>query len=236
MGAVRSLELISDMNVTETWGRLQRMTSGSVTTPPGAPRGRPLGFERDALVEALMSAFWEFGWNGASYPRLEQRTGVARSSLGNTIGSKSDLLVAVLERYLVIIDERLLGPLREGTAGLDDVRDFFERLRAGKRTDPGRWGCLMAIAMTERAAEDPAVARLTQDYRSGLTVAFQAALCRAQVHGESRADVGSDLAAALTGIAVGLNVAARGGAGDAELDGIVRGVDRLLDLTRAATD
>jgi hypothetical protein len=94
----------------------------------------------------------------------------------------------------------------------------------------------MAIAMTERAAEDPTVARLTQDYRSGLTVAFQAALGRAQVHGESRADVGPDLAAALTGIAVGLNVAARGGAGDAELDRIVRGVDRLLGLTRAATD
>lgn len=192
------------------------------------PRGRPLGFQREAVVESLMRAFWEFGWNGASYPRLEERTGVARSSLGNSIGPKSELMVVALQRYLGIVDERLVGPLREGSAGLDDIRAFFARLRGGKRTDPGRWGCLMAIAMTERAADDPAVARLTQEHRNGLTAAFEAALGRAYERGETSEGADADLALALTGIAIGLNVAARGGASDEELDGIVRGVDRLL--------
>lgn len=210
------------------------MTSESLSRPPRAPRGRPLGFEKEALVDSLMRAFWEFGWDGASYPRLEERTGVARSSLGNTIGSKNDLLTAALERYLVIIDERLLGPLREGGAGFEDIRTFFARLREGKRTDPGRWGCLMAISMIERAADDPAVARLTEAYRRNLTAAFLAALERAESMGERGAVADPDLARALTGTAVGLNVAARGGASDEELDAIVRGVDRMLGLGSAA--
>ena len=183
-------------------------------------RGRPLGFDRGRLDDALMLAFWELGWNGASYAVLEQRTGVARSSLGNTVGAKPALMAAAMERYLVVIDERLFAPLRDGDAGLDDIRSFFHRLREGKRTEPGRWGCLMAIAMTEIGAGDAEVSRLTGEYRSRLGAAFTAAL--------GRAGIPSTLAPALVATAIGLNVAARAGASDAELDAVVAGANALL--------
>ena len=223
------------MTVSECWDRLQRMTSGSTTPSSDTGRGRPLGFERDQLVDALMRAFWQLGWHGASYPKLEQHTGVARSSMGNTIGAKSDLLAAALDRYLQVIDERLIAPLREGGHGVADVRAFYRNLRAGKRTEPGRWGCLMAITMTEVGTEDPAAARRTLDYRDRLTAAFRAALKRGEASGELAPGTAELLPAALTSTTIGLNVTARAGATTAELDAIVTGVDRLLDLTRTPT-
>lgn len=197
-----------------------------------AVRGRPLGFERAELVDSLMRAFWRLGWHGASVQKLEQHTGVARSSMGNTIGSKSDLLAAALERYLEVVDERLLRPMREGTQGLADVRSFFGTLREGKRTEPGRWGCLMAITMGELGTADPAAARLTLRYRTALADALSAALDRAERGGEIGPGSAAPLAPALTAAAIGLNVAARAGADDAELDALVAGVDQVLDLVR----
>jgi len=222
------------MIVSESWDRLQRMTSGS-TAPSDTGRGRPLGFERDQLVDALMRAFWQLGWFGASYPKLEQHTGVARSSMGNTIGSKSELLAAALDRYLQVIDERLIGPLREGGHGVADVRVFYRNLRDGKRTEPGRWGCLMAITMTELGTEDAAAARRTLEYRDRLTTAFRAALQRGEARGELAPGAAILLPATLTSTAIGLNVAARAGATTAELDTIVAGVNRLLDLVQVPT-
>lgn len=206
------------------------MTSGSTTPSSDTGRGRPLGFERDQLVDALMRAFWQLGWHGASYPKLEQHTGVARSSMGNTIGSKSALLTAALDRYLEVVDERLIAPLRDGEQGVADVRAFYRNLREGKRTEPGRWGCLMAITMTELGTEDTAAARRTLDYRERLTVAFRAALERGEVRGELTPGTAALLPATLTSIAIGLNVAARAGATATELDTIVVGVERVLSL------
>lgn len=206
------------------------MPTDPVTPSPDAVRGRPLGFDRTALDQSLMLAFWEFGWNGASYPRLEQRTGVARSSLGNSIGPKSALLIAGLERYQLLLKNRLFNPMRDGEAGLDDIRAFFFRLREGKKTNPGRWGCLMAITMTEVGPADPAVVRLTSEYRQLLGDAISAALRRAHAHGEIKNDVSTLLSPALVAAAIGLNVQARAGATDAELDALVDGVNAILSL------
>ncbi|MFV2062895.1 MAG: TetR/AcrR family transcriptional regulator [Chloroflexota bacterium] len=202
------------------------MTSTPYTRPPRPARGRPLGFDENQAIDALMRTFWELGWRGASVSILEERTGVARSSLVNTFGSKHEMYLAALHLYAELVDELLLDPMASGVAGSDDVLRFFERLRHSKASEPGSWGCLMAVSMTELPT-DPDIVAATRAYRERLVAALEAALRRAEAEGQIRGGSSGTLAAGLAAAVIGINVATRAGASSDELDTLISGVNEL---------
>ncbi len=53
---------------------------------------RTQGFDRDVVVRAARTLFWRAGFEGASVPALEEATGLSRSSIYNTFGSKRGTL------------------------------------------------------------------------------------------------------------------------------------------------
>lgn len=57
-------------------------------------------FDRDTVVRAARTVFWEHGYDGTSIPDLEDATGIRRSSLYNTFGSKRGLFDAAVQSYL----------------------------------------------------------------------------------------------------------------------------------------
>jgi len=197
------------------------------TTPARSIRGRPLGFDMAEVIDDAMRTFWELGWRGTSVSVLEERTGVARSSLANTFGSKRDLYVAALRRYAEIVDELLLDPMTNGVDGIDDVLQFFEELRRSKSSAPGSWGCLMAVAMLELDKDDPDVVSETRGYRERLIAALDTALTRAEAMGEIRLGDAGTFAAGFAAAVIGINVAARAGASSNELDAFVSGISDL---------
>jgi len=163
------------------------MTVGTTETTPAASKaGRPLGFDMAHVVDDAMRTFWELGWRGTSVSALEKRTGVARSSLANTFGSKHELYLVALRRYAEIVDGLLLDPLTHGVDGIGDVLRFFEELRRSKSSAPGSWGCLMAVSMSELGRDDYDVVSETRAYRERLSAALEAALTRAEGMGEIR--------------------------------------------------
>jgi len=197
------------------------------TTPAGSKPGRPLGFGIARVVDDAMRTFWELGWRGTSVSVLEERTGVARSSLANTFGPKRELYLAALRRYAGIVDELLLDPLANGADGISDVLQFFEKLRSSKSSAPGSWGCLMAVSMSELGADDPDVESETRAYRERLIAAFEAALTRAEAEGEIQLGDAATFAAGFAATVIGINVAARAGATSNELDALVSGISDL---------
>jgi AcrR family transcriptional regulator len=111
------------------------------------PLGRPCNFDHDVALKALMLLFWEKGYEAATQQDMIARTGLSSSSLLNAFGSKPQIFARVLEAYTQVLDQSL-APLRQGTAGLDDLQGFFDNLTAnvaGQLDCPS--GCLAVKTM-----------------------------------------------------------------------------------------
>lgn len=62
--------------------------------------GRPIGFDKDAALEAAMLLFWERGFEGASMADLTRAMGLSASSIYAAFGDKHSLFSHAVERYL----------------------------------------------------------------------------------------------------------------------------------------
>src|ERR1700712_2532842 len=66
---------------------------------PAKPRGRPLSFDRDAVLEQAMHVFWERGYEAASIADLTSAMGITPPSLYAAFGDKAKLFLEAIERY-----------------------------------------------------------------------------------------------------------------------------------------
>jgi AcrR family transcriptional regulator len=62
--------------------------------------GRPIGFDKDAALEAAMLLFWERGYEGTSMADLTQAMGLNPSSIYAAFGDKQSLFSHVVMRYV----------------------------------------------------------------------------------------------------------------------------------------
>ncbi|MBL8925349.1 MAG: TetR/AcrR family transcriptional regulator [Pseudonocardia sp.] len=62
-------------------------------------RGRPPGFDRDAVLREAMLAFWRHGYEGVSIADLTAITGLQASSLYAAFGSKRELFDLAVDCY-----------------------------------------------------------------------------------------------------------------------------------------
>jgi AcrR family transcriptional regulator len=61
--------------------------------------GRPLSFDRDAVLEKAMRAFWESGYETTSISDLTAAMGVTAPSIYAAFGDKKGLFLEALRRY-----------------------------------------------------------------------------------------------------------------------------------------
>jgi TetR/AcrR family transcriptional regulator, transcriptional repressor for nem operon len=191
--------------------------------------GRPRAFSKDAALGAAMRAFWTRGYEAASLELLELETGVSRSSLYNTFGSKRELFDQALAGYLAFLDQQLLSPLETGRAGLDDLKAFFGRL--GMQLDGGGMiaGCLLTNSLVEFGGHDAGVVRDGRGYLDRAGAAILASLRRAAALGEIDAATVESRAQLLVGLVLSINLVARSGLGKPTFDGLVGSVQAQID-------
>ena len=126
-------------------------TKGGVAAPaatPAKPRGRPLSFDRDTVLDKAMHVFWEHGYEAASISDLTAAMGITPPSLYNAFGDKARLFLEAIERYGK-------GPGGFGQRALDEeptARRAIHRLlneAADELTRDGHpLGCMMVMATT----------------------------------------------------------------------------------------
>ena len=188
----------------------------------GKRRGRPPKFDRDAVIDAAIGAFWDRGLEATTLPDLEAATGIDRSTLYGSFGGKQGLYELATERYLDTAEARLFAPLIEGTDdGLADIVEFLSRLRTGLTTAEVS-GCLVINNIARD--DDP---RPGERYRQLLQHGLVAALRRADEVPEEA--VGSR--AGLIGAAViGVNLMSKAGSDAATLG---TAIDGIIDQVRS---
>lgn len=186
--------------------------------------GRPLEFDPDKAQDAIMRLFWEKGFLGVSLPDLEKRTGLSRSSLYNSFGSKQEVFEQALERYRQAMGEQMCQPLENGERGLADLLAFFDSVARMFTSQKVATGCLMVNSMVEFGGTNDAVARHHAKHLERLRGAIAAALDRAVVLGEIPPEGVKAKRDLVLSLVLGVTVAARAGLGRSEIVAMVESV------------
>ena len=177
-----------------------------------------------------MDLLWTRGYEATSVDDLCEATGLSRSSLYATFGSKRDLLLRSVDRYVERRTPNIAAilarpvPVREAFAAL--LREFIDQIVAGS----GRRGCFLGNCAAELPRGDRvALARVRQGM--GRTQAiFRDALARGKARGElpRKADVDA-LARFLTAGIQGLRLVGKVNPDRAMLEDIAATMLRCLD-------
>jgi len=150
---------------------------------------RPVSFDRDAVVRAARTLFWHDGYE-ASIPDLERVTGLARSSIYNTFGSKRALFDEAVQSYLDEVIRPRLRPLESETVAPGAVVDYLTGLRAAfqhPESMTASSGCLLINSAGTAIARDPHVARVIADYREELQAALGRGIAAHAPHASAEA-------------------------------------------------
>lgn len=136
---------------------------------------RTASFDRDAVVGAAMDVFWNVGYEAAAIPDLEQATGLSRSSIYNSFGSKRGLFDAAVQQYLDTVIRPRLRPLLADPVAPDAITEYLTGLRdalADRATLAARSGCLLINSAGSPIGADAAVASTIASYRAELRAAI----------------------------------------------------------------
>lgn len=185
------------------------------------PTGRPRQFNETLALDQALELFWAQGYRGTTLRDLESQVGVTQSSLYNAFGSKQQLLDSALDRYESRVGDELLQPLEESSEGLAAIESFLVALGAWIRAGDRR-GCLIVNLMAEDGGGTDGITKRTRAYRRRVRTALSNSLERAVGRKETNGEDTQARADLLLTFVLGLNVAARGGASEAE-------VSRMLD-------
>jgi TetR/AcrR family transcriptional repressor of nem operon len=191
---------------------------------------RPREFDVTAALDRAMEAFWTRGYEATSLDDLCEITGLSRSSLYGTFGSKRDLLLRAVDRYVEQRSRCLSAilaqpmPVRDCFAAL--MREFIGQIVSGA----GRRGCFLGNCAAELPRHDRvALARVRQGLARNEAI-FRAAIARGQAAGELSPDADADaLARFFTAGLQGLRLIGKVNPDRAVLDDIAATMLHVLD-------
>lgn len=177
-----------------------------------SPRvGRPRKFDEGEVLDQAVDVFWRHGGTGTTTRVLERELSLTQSSIYNAFGSKPELLKRSLDRYLERIDDEVVAVLDQPEAGLEALLDFVANLMEWIG-QAGKPGCLLLNLLAEGGPDDKPIVNRAEAYRDRLRSTFRQAFAQCgAVDPAGHAEV-------LLSTVLGINIAARGGAGRSELE------------------
>jgi TetR/AcrR family transcriptional repressor of nem operon len=141
--------------------------------------GRHKQFDDTTVVRAARDLFWQRGYASTSLADLEAATGLSRSSLYVTYGSKRALFDRALRNYLEEVIWPLLAPMEAPGAGREEIVGYFlaqaANLRRSRRSVLTQ-GCLIANTSTELTVLDSEAVQVVLEYRNRVRAAIFHAL------------------------------------------------------------
>ncbi|MFT7476348.1 MAG: AcrR family transcriptional regulator, partial [Verrucomicrobiales bacterium] len=175
---------------------------------------------------------WEKGYEATSMTDIVTATGLNKSSLYSSFGSKDELFEMALSRYIDFRAGMISNVVGDGTRGLDDVTMLFEYLWA-EISDMGEHrGCLAVNTGTEMGSRDQGVADLSDRYRSLMREGLSKAFTRAAERGEIDVENVVTYTSLMVSFIIGTAVMVRSGAPNDELRGQLDAATKLVESWR----
>ena len=184
--------------------------------------GRPLSFNREAVLEKAMLTFWRHGYETTSISDLTRAMGVTAPSIYGAFGDKKGLFLEAMHRYAGSLDDHKQTLNKSATAHAAVHRMLISAADAFTSNATPR-GCLLASATASGSADAADVQRAVADVRGQIT-----AQVRARIKQDIAAGVlppgtsASALATFAIALVQGMSVLARDGASRKALNAMVQ--------------
>jgi AcrR family transcriptional regulator len=159
--------------------------------------GRPKAFDEARALNAAMAVFWQEGYNAASLQSLLKATGLSKSSLYLTFGSKQDLFIRSFDQYKRNMVTELERKLAKAPSTSQFIEDFL--LTVIKEATPDnrqRKGCMIINSAHELSQKDTMMANAVSDGTDRIAAVFAHAIEQGKASGEL---TGTESTDALTG-------------------------------------
>lgn len=150
--------------------------------------GRLKGFDPDTALRQALELFWRQGYEATSMQDVVDHLGIGRASAYATFGSKRELYLKALERYVAEQNDRWLRALMRGGRALPVVRQLIRTCAEETLGDPEHRGCLVTNGAAECLPGDEALERQVRADWDGLETLLRGALLTAQDQGDLAAD------------------------------------------------
>ena len=203
--------------------------NGDVSETDTKPRGRPRLFDEEAALDALTALFWEKGYSQTSMTDLVDASGVHKSSLYNTFGSKDELFAKILRRYLTIRMDSLSSVFDSAGPGIEGIHAALELIRTDVISGSSQNGCMLVNSSTELCGSTAGFESFGAEYRAAMRDRIRVLISHAEPKGCTDPDLTDQRTDLFITFMFGLNVTVRGGADEFE-------IGRAIDAMHAAVD
>jgi AcrR family transcriptional regulator len=132
------------------------------------PSGRPRLFDEEAVLDELTALFLRRGYSQTSMADMVDASGVFKSSLYSTFGTKEELFATILRRYLETRVEMFSSRIKHAGPGVDGIHTFLDLLREDLISGASQQGCLLINSSTELDGTTPSFNDFAAEYRSAL--------------------------------------------------------------------
>ena len=130
-------------------------------------------FDREAVLKQAMNVFWEKGYNGSSMQHLVDATGLNRSSIYNSFGSKLELYQNTLSYYQREAGGMFQMALLKANNPLEAIRLIFEGFLPEILEDDKSRGCFLMNCKAEMGNQDKDIKKWLLDTQEHTLTTFQ---------------------------------------------------------------
>ncbi len=184
--------------------------------------GRPKAFDREATLAKAMELFWVQGFQASGLKELLDHMGIGRQSLYDTYGSKRDLFIEALRKYVTVnvsMHRDMLDPSDPPLVNIQRVLNFWK----WAATLEDARGCMLNNSIIEMRRADDEAAKIINVHVKQIENALFDTLERAVQSGDLSPKTNArTLARFLVHTAHGLFVMGKAGVDEAYLNDIIQ--------------
>lgn len=145
-------------------------------------------FDTDEVMEAVINAFWNRGYEATSLTDLMAATGLQKGSIYKAFGDKRSLFLKALQSYLDRVYSLSLQTLDEPNSE-QALSTWFQLLLDSAARPSEAKGCFALNSLIEMAPHDPDVARMLEYQHSRIGKLLERAIAQGQKDGVFRRDL-----------------------------------------------